>query len=83
MSPLRVLRQIVKPIGRHRAPARERVEVALDDLLGPVPDRTPPYGAAVVQAWRDCPACAKVTAGVLHADGRTCGECLTTTPDQP
>lgn len=84
MSPLRALRQIVKPIGRHRAPVAKRTEVSLDDLLGPSwPDRTPPYGAAVTQAWDDCPHCAKATAGVLHADGWTCGECLTTTPDQP
>ncbi len=71
-SPLRVLRQIVAPNGRHRArPLPD------DELLGPEP--TAPAGV-FVQAWDDCPSCRKATAGVLHKDGWTCGECLTVAP---
>lgn len=67
-----------KAHGRHRA-ARVAVldEVALEELLPPWPQ--PAYGAAVAQAWRDCPHCAKATAGVVHRDGWTCGECLAST----
>lgn len=67
-SPLRYLRQVVAPNGRHRArPLHD------DELLGPEP--TAPAGV-FVQAWDDCPDCRKATAGVLHKDGWTCGECL-------
>ncbi|MFF5980888.1 hypothetical protein ACFY78_18785 [Streptomyces olindensis] len=84
MSPLRTLRQIVYPTGRHRAPrqAPERIEVPLDGLTAaPWPQDVPPpaFGAAFTQAWRDCQPCSKATAGVLHKDGWTCGECLTIT----
>jgi hypothetical protein len=80
MSPIRYLRQLVAPNGRHRAPGGP-VRVRLDDLLGPWPPATErAHGAAVVQAWDDCEPCGKATAGVLHRDGWTCGECLTTTP---
>jgi ribosomal protein S27AE len=83
VSPLRTLRQIVAPTGRHRGPRSghgpERLEVPLEYLLGkPWPSPSRPYGAAVTQAWRDCEPCGKATAGVVHADGWTCGECLTT-----
>lgn len=63
--------------GRHRAPRVRAVldEASLDELLGPWPE--PAYGAAVAQAWADCPHCAKTTAGVVHRDGTwTCGECI-------
>lgn len=82
MSPLRFFRQVIarRPLGRHRA-SRRPVLVPLDDLLGPWPPAAPQraHGAAVVQAWDDCVPCGKATAGVLHRDGWTCGECLTTT----
>ncbi|MBU8549756.1 hypothetical protein IMX12_13150 [Streptomyces sp. Babs14] len=74
-------RHLIHGKGRHRAtPPTEQIEVSLDHLLGtPWPQPARPYGAAVVQCWDDCPPCGKPTAGILHADGRTCGECLTTT----
>lgn len=77
-SPIRVLRQIVAPNGRHRP--RRRV-VSLTELLGQ-PSRfpSPPVGGVFVQAWDDCLLCGKATAGVLHKDGWTCGECLTSVP---
>lgn len=80
MSPIRYLRQLVAPNGRHRAVAAP-ARVPLDDLLGPWPQPVPEraHGAAVVQAWDDCEPCGKATAGVLHKDGWTCGECLQTT----
>ncbi|MGW1039855.1 hypothetical protein [Streptomyces sp. NPDC002547] len=80
MSPLRTLRKIVAPTGRHRAPrlVPERIEVPLDDLLGPDwRDRTVPYGAVVAQGWRYCEPCGDFTPGVFHKDGWTCGQCLT------
>ncbi|MFI1021301.1 hypothetical protein [Streptomyces olivaceus] len=88
MSPLRTLRQIVAPSGRHRGPraghAPERIQVPLDDLLGPASwqQATRPYGAAVTQSFADCGPCGKATAGVLTKDGWHCGECLTTTPTE-
>lgn len=62
--------------GRHRATHVRAVldEASLDELLGPWPQ--PAYGAAVVQAWRDCPHCARATAGVVQRNGWWCGECL-------
>lgn len=62
--------------GRHRAPRVRAVldEASLDELLGPWPQ--PAYGAAVAQAWNDCPHCAKTTAGVVQRNGWWCGECL-------
>lgn len=73
-SPIRVLRQIVAPNGRHRP---KRRTVPLDDLLGRFP--TPPVQGVFVQAWEDCKPCGKATAGVLHKDGWTCGECFAST----
>ncbi|MER5213664.1 hypothetical protein ABT063_24610 [Streptomyces sp. NPDC002838] len=75
-------RHLVRGKGRHRAVVvPERIEVPLDDLLGtPWPEPRPPYGAAVTQTWQDCKPCDKATAGVVHKDGWTCGECLITTP---
>jgi ribosomal protein S27AE len=73
----RYVRQVVAPNGKHRS---RSAAVALDDLLGPEP--APPAGAVFVQAWDDCEPCGKATAGVLHKDGWTCGECLTSSaPD--
>lgn len=66
----RYIRQVVAPNGRHR-PTRRLVSI--DDLLGPEP--AAPKGV-FVQTWDDCPDCRKATAGVLHKDGWTCGECL-------
>jgi ribosomal protein S27AE len=66
----RYVRQIVAPNGRHRPHP-----VPVDDLLGPEP--TAPAGAVFVTAWEDCKHCAKPTVGVIHKDGWTCGECLT------
>jgi hypothetical protein len=79
---------LVAPTGQHRLPRAEtvptRVEVSLDDLLGPLtlaPFPEPPVHGVITQAWQYCPAasCQKETAGVVHADGWTCGECLTST----
>ncbi len=64
----RYIRQVVAPNGKHRPRP-----VSIDDLLGPEPI-TPTN--VFVQAWDDCPNCRKATAGVLHKDGWTCGECL-------
>jgi len=72
--PARVLRQIVAPNGKHRP---RRRTVGLDELLGaPARFPVPPTGGVFVQAWDDCQPCGKATAGVLHKDGWTCGECL-------
>jgi ribosomal protein S27AE len=76
-SPIRVLRQIIAPTGRHRP---RRRTVTLNDLIGQ-PSRLPstPAFGVFVQAWDDCEPCGKATAGVLHKDGWMCGECLTST----
>ncbi|MFC8945950.1 hypothetical protein [Streptomyces rochei] len=68
--------------GRHRAAPATRVEVPLTGLqdTGTWPQPVRAYGAVAPQCWDDCPHCGHATAGVLHADGRTCGECLTTAP---
>lgn len=85
MSPLhRLLDRVLPPKGQHRGPRAgtlpERIKVPLDDLIGPWPEPAlpKPFGAAVTQAWRDCPPCGKATAGILHNDGWTCGECFNT-----
>lgn len=65
MSPLRVLRQIVRPTGQHRA--------AGDPSTAMFP--APPHGPAVTQAFRYCTPCRTETASVLHRDGHTCGDC--------
>lgn len=70
----RYVRQVVAPNGRHRP---RRRTVSIDELLGPKP--AAPAGV-FVQTWDDCPPCGKATAGVLHKDGWTCGECLTVAP---
>ena len=62
--------------GRHRPKA---TAVPLSQLLGP-PLHLSPVGGVLTQAWDDCGPCGKATAGVLHKDGWTCGECLTATP---
>lgn len=93
MNAIRVLRQIVSPTGQHRGPRAgtvpARVEVSLDDLLGPItlaPFPEAPVHGVITQAWQYCPAlsCRKDTVGVVHVDvddagvtGWTCGECLT------
>ena len=76
-SPIRVLRQIVAPNGK---PRPRRRTVSLTELLGQ-PSRfpVPPQFGVFAQAWDDCTPCGKATAGVLHKDGWTCGECLTST----
>lgn len=51
-------------------------EATLDDLLGPWP--VPAWvGAVVATCFDDCPTCEQATAGVLHKDGWTRGQCLT------
>ncbi len=70
--PMRVLRQIVAPNGKHRP----RRTVSIDDLLGRQAEfPTRPVSGVLAQAWKDCTPCGKATAGVLHKDGWTCGEC--------
>lgn len=89
MSPLRMLLdRVVPPTGRHRyVPGPERVEVSLDDLLGPpLPYTTPvlldvPTCGVLTQAWRLCSGpCDGEMPSVLHPDGSwTCGHCFATT----
>lgn len=91
MSPLRTLRQLVVPTGRHRGPRAgtvpERIEVPLDDLIGPrswytTPTVTDvPSCGVLTQAWKPCSGlCDGEMPSVLHEDGSyTCGHCLTTT----
>lgn len=88
-SPIRVLRQLVAPTGRHRGrgvvlvdepgglAVNSRSVLGEEELLGPrpAPERAP--GAAVAQCFDDCHTCRRATAGVLTRDGWTCGECLT------
>ena len=63
--------------GRHRAGSCTVLDDAsLDELLG---EWEPVYGAALAQAWHDCPHCGHATAGVRTRDGWTCGECLSPT----
>lgn len=83
MSPLRTLRRIMEPgTGRHRAAPAARVEVALAGLqdTGAWPQPVREYGAVAPQCFAYCASCGDTTAGVVHTDGRTCGECLTTAP---
>ncbi|WP_309049275.1 hypothetical protein [Streptomyces sp.] len=84
MSPLRTLRRIAAPTGRHRRPRAtgtpDRIQVSLDGLLDIWPAPSRPHDAAAVQCWNDCEPCGRATAGIVHADGWTCGECLTTAP---
>lgn len=68
----RYVRQVVAPNGKHRPRPRA---VSLDELLGQQ-TQSRPVGGVFVQTWDDCPRCGKATAGVLHKDGWTCGECL-------
>lgn len=79
-SPIRTLKLIFDGGGRHRVVSTgRRVNVSLDDLLGPwrqpAPQRV--HGAPFEPKWGDCPVCDKATAGVVNKDGWTCGECLT------
>ncbi|NUP75770.1 MAG: hypothetical protein HOQ07_14165 [Sinomonas sp.] len=92
-SPIRVLRQIVAPNGRHR-PRRPLLlpdkpvalvattGAALDEaeLLDTWPMPELVHGAAVATCFDDCPNCDKATAGVLTKDGWRCGECFTPVP---
>jgi hypothetical protein len=83
MSPLRTLRQIVRPAGRHRATGPGRVAIPLDDLLGPqlvFPE--PPVRGVLTEAWRYCQRCRRDEPSVLHTDGWTCGHCFNTTARQ-
>ena len=91
-SPIRVLRQIVAPNGRHRAkagllasersyPVRPGRRVLSENELlegWPLPVFVP--GAVVAQCFDDCPTCRKATAGALTKDGWRCGECLQPVP---
>lgn len=63
MSPLRTLRQIIRPTGQHRAPTARQIAAR------PV----------IPQAFRPCAPCGTETAAVLHRDGHTCGTCGHTT----
>lgn len=75
MSPMRALRQIVRPTGRHRAPTvgyGVLDETTLDELLA--------SGDVEENEHRHCGACEKTTFQALHADGTsTCWTCSTTT----
>lgn len=91
MSPLhRLLDRVLPPTGIHRGPRAgtvpERIEVPLDDLLGPQSWYTTPHFADVpshevlAEAWRPCSGlCDGEMPSVLGKDGSwTCGHCLTT-----
>jgi len=92
VSPLhRLLDRVLPPTGLHRGVRAGtlpgRVEVSLADLLGPpalAPFPEPPVHGVITQGWQYCPAasCRKDTVGVVHADGWTCGECLTSTSEE-
>jgi hypothetical protein len=88
-SPLRVLRQIVAPNGRHRLRP-----VLLPDE--PIPLRAEPVpcqvldedtllrlldeGEAEVLECADCPVCDRITAHAMGPKTRRCWVCGTTTP---
>lgn len=76
--PLRVLRQIVAPAGRHRAASPRGVvdEATLARLLS--------TGDAAATECAHCPACARTTAHAMQRDGsRRCWTCNTITPPPP
>ncbi|NUP38202.1 MAG: hypothetical protein HOY76_14595 [Streptomyces sp.] len=91
-SPLRVLRQIVAPNGRHRSTGvllvdepgglavNSRRVLSEDELLEGWGAPVLAPGAVVATSFDDCVPCGKATAGVLHRNGWTCGECLTSVP---
>lgn len=91
-SPLRVLRQIVAPNGRHRSrplllPDKPWESVGArgttlseTELLDGWPELERPELAAVATCFDDCPTCGQATAGVLTKDGWRCGECFTPVP---
>lgn len=86
--PITVLKQMVRPTGRHRlgqpllvdepagVPVTARGVLPEAELLALLPEPSRPQGAAVAQCFDDCPTCRKATAGVLTKDGWRCGECL-------
>lgn len=74
MSPMRVLRQLFHPAGRHRAPAGHGLldEDQLDGLLED--------GDAEENDNRHCSGCSRTTYQRVHADGsHTCWTCGTNT----
>lgn len=88
MSPLRTLRQILRPTGRRRAVDHT---VPLADLLDEAPAGTPlldnsefeellAAGDIEANECAPCPACCRTTFHAMHADGsRKCWTCGTTT----
>jgi hypothetical protein len=88
-SPIRILRQIVAPTGRHRlrpvllpdepiVPAAEPVaHVVLDeDELARLLDEN----AAEVLECAVCPCCDRITAHAMNRDSRRCWTCGTESP---
>ncbi|MFI1677006.1 hypothetical protein [Streptomyces sp. NPDC020607] len=92
MSPLRTLRQLLAPTGRHRGrPEELEQRAALEQLL----EETSPLEALLEESTLEllledgeveanecapCPTCARTTFQALHTDGsRTCWTCGTTT----
>jgi len=79
-SPLRVLKQIVKPVGRHR-PHRHVPAIRAEALL----DENEPVQSlddedAAANECAPCPACQKTTFHAMYRDGsRRCWTCNTTT----
>ncbi|MFB7711638.1 hypothetical protein [Streptomyces sp. NPDC056105] len=72
MSPLRVLRQIIAPTGKHRATAGVLDEAELEQLLAD--------GDIEANECAPCPTCTRTTFHAMHTDGsRTCWTCNTTT----
>lgn len=87
-SPLRVLRQIVAPNGKHRAqpvqflPDGEATEtVDMRELLDDSElQHLLDTGEVVANESAPCPACDKTTLHAMHRDGsRRCGTCGTET----
>lgn len=91
-SPIRVLRQIVAPNGKHRD--RLRRPLLLPDEPFPAPAEPVRYslldedeleqqleaGDVVANEFADCPACERNTFHAMHRDGsRRCWTCSTTT----
>lgn len=74
MSPMRALRQIVRPTGRHRAPT-VGYGVLDETTLAVLLDS----GDAEENGRQHCGSCARSTVHALHADGTaTCFDCHTT-----
>lgn len=81
MSPLRVLRQMIAPTGKHRAAVGLAEEFPLDTLLDEGEfEQLLADGEIEANECAPCPTCSRTTFHAMHTDGsRTCWPCGTTT----